>query len=68
MTDPIVDEVREIRAAIAARFGYDRARFHAWAREESSRTQTDSMELLPPIDRSTVSHTLIPSAPQYTES
>jgi hypothetical protein len=35
MTDTIVEEVREIRAAIAERFGNDRKRFLAWAREQS---------------------------------
>jgi len=32
MIDNIVQEVREARAEIAAEFGYDRARFWAWAR------------------------------------
>lgn len=32
MTDTIVQEVREARAEIAAEFGYDRAKFWAWAR------------------------------------
>jgi hypothetical protein len=32
MIDTIVQEVREARAEIAADFGYDRARFWAWAR------------------------------------
>ena len=32
MIDTIVQEVREARAQIAAEFGYDRARFWAWAR------------------------------------
>lgn len=32
MIDSIVQEVREARAQIAAEFGYDRARFWAWAR------------------------------------
>ena len=32
MIDSIVQEVREARAEIAAEFGYDRARFWAWAR------------------------------------
>jgi hypothetical protein len=38
-TDPIVDEVRAARAAIAEKFGFDRTRFHAWAREETRRRQ-----------------------------
>ena len=32
MIDSIVQEVRDARAEIAAEFGYDRARFWAWAR------------------------------------
>ncbi len=32
MIDSIVQEVREARAEIAAEFGYDRAKFWAWAR------------------------------------
>jgi hypothetical protein len=34
MIDSIVQEVREARAEIAAEFGYDRARFWAWARSQ----------------------------------
>lgn len=34
MIDNIVQEVREARAIIAAEFGYDRARFWAWARDQ----------------------------------
>jgi hypothetical protein len=33
--DTIVQEVRDIRAAIAAEFGYDRTKFIAWAREQT---------------------------------
>lgn len=33
MNDTIVQEVRDSRAAIAERFGYDRARIVSWARE-----------------------------------
>ncbi len=35
MNDTIVQEVRDSRAAIAERFGYDRARIIAWAREQT---------------------------------
>ena len=35
MNDTIVQEVRDIRAAIAAEFGYDRTRIIAWAREQT---------------------------------
>jgi len=34
MIDRIVQEVREARAQIAEEFGYDRARFWAWARDQ----------------------------------
>jgi len=34
MIDTIVQEVREARAEIAAEFGYDRAKFWAWARSQ----------------------------------
>ena len=34
-TDPIVQEVREARAAIAEEYGYDSARYLAWAREQT---------------------------------
>ena len=33
--DTIVQEVRDIRAAIAAEFGYDRTKLIAWAREQT---------------------------------
>jgi hypothetical protein len=33
--DTIVKEVRDIRAAIAAEFGYDRTKLIAWAREQT---------------------------------
>jgi len=33
--DPIVQEVREARAAIAEEFGFDSARYLAWAREQT---------------------------------
>ncbi|HBJ84044.1 MAG TPA: hypothetical protein DDZ88_09290 [Verrucomicrobiales bacterium] len=35
MNDTIVQEVRDIRAAIAAEFGYDRTKLIAWAREQT---------------------------------
>lgn len=35
MNDTIVQEVRDARAAFAERFGYDRARIIAWAREQT---------------------------------
>ena len=37
MTDPIVEEVRAARAAIAAEFGHDRERFLAWARDKEEK-------------------------------
>jgi hypothetical protein len=36
MIDPIVQEVRDIRASIAEQFGFDRARIIAWAREQTA--------------------------------
>ena len=33
--DTIVQEVRDIRASIAAEFGYDRTKIIAWAREQT---------------------------------
>lgn len=42
MTDTIVEEVREIRAALAERFGDDRRAFLAWAREQSRQTGGES--------------------------
>ena len=35
MIDFIILEVRDIRAAIAAEFGYDRTKLIAWAREQT---------------------------------
>lgn len=35
MIDPIVQEVRDIRASIAEEFGFDRERIIAWARAET---------------------------------
>lgn len=35
MTDRIVQEVRDIRAAIAAEFSYNRTKLIAWAREQT---------------------------------
>ena len=36
MNDTIVQDVRDARAAFAERFGYDRARIIAWAREQTN--------------------------------
>lgn len=36
MTNPIIDEVRAARAAIAAEHGYDRAKILQWARAEQA--------------------------------
>ena len=56
MNDTIVQEVRDIRAAIAAEFGYDRKKFIAWAREQTKQrkalgnTSPDKNEAaLPPV-------------------
>jgi N6-adenosine-specific RNA methylase IME4 len=36
MIDPIVQEVRDIRASIAEQFGFDRKRILAWARAQTA--------------------------------
>ncbi len=36
MIDPIVQEVRDIRASIAEQFGFDRTRIIAWARAQTA--------------------------------
>ena len=36
MIDPIVQEVRAIRASIAEQFGFDRTRIIAWARAQTA--------------------------------
>jgi hypothetical protein len=36
MIDPIVQEVRDIRASMAEQFGFDRTRILAWAREQTA--------------------------------
>jgi hypothetical protein len=48
--DSIVQEVREARAQIAAEFGYDRARFWAWARsqQEAERKAKHQLPTSPP--------------------
>jgi hypothetical protein len=38
--DTIVQEVRDIRASIAAEFGYDRTKFIAWARDQTRQRKT----------------------------
>lgn len=35
MNNPIIDEIREARAALAAEHGYDLSRINAWAREQT---------------------------------
>ncbi len=39
MTNPIIDEVREARAALAAEHGYDRQRIYEWARKAHAARQ-----------------------------
>jgi hypothetical protein len=34
-TDPIIQEVRDARASIAAEFGYDLSKYLAWIREQT---------------------------------
>ena len=40
--DTLVQEVRDIRAAIAAEFGYDRTKIIAWAREQTKQRKAMS--------------------------
>ena len=40
MTNQIIDEVREARAAISEEHGYDRAKILAWARAEQAARQS----------------------------
>lgn len=35
MNNPIIAEIREARAALAAEHGYDLARINAWARQQT---------------------------------
>lgn len=35
MNNPIIDKIREARAALAAEHGYDLARINAWARQQT---------------------------------
>jgi len=35
MNNPIIDEIREARAALAAEHGYDLSRINAWARQQT---------------------------------
>jgi hypothetical protein len=35
MNNPIIDEIREARAALAAEHGYDLARINDWARQQT---------------------------------
>ena len=39
MTNPIIAEVREARAALAAEHGYDRQRIYEWARKAHAARQ-----------------------------
>lgn len=48
MNDPIVQEVQDIRAAIAAEFGYDRTKLISWAREQTrQRKALENVSLKP---------------------
>ena len=39
MNNPIIDEIREARAALAAEHGYDLVRINEWARQQSAARQ-----------------------------
>ncbi len=47
-TDPIVQEVREARASIAAEFGYDLSKYLAWIREQTRLRKEASGKPPPP--------------------
>lgn len=47
-TDPIVQEVRDARASIAAEFGYDLSKYLAWAREQT-RLKKESVSQAAPV-------------------
>lgn len=48
-TDPIVQEVREARAAIAAEFGYDLSKYLAWIREQTQLRKEANGKPIPKI-------------------
>ena len=39
MNNPIIDEIREARAALAAEHGYDLVRINDWARQQTADRQ-----------------------------
>jgi hypothetical protein len=45
MIDPIVQEVRDIRASIAEQFGFDRTRILAWARAQTASRKASLIKL-----------------------
>lgn len=47
MNNPIIDEVRAARAAIAAEHGYDRAKILAWARAQQAIREQNGTEQMP---------------------
>jgi hypothetical protein len=64
MIDPIVQEVRDARAAIAAEFDYDLGKYIAWLREQTDARRAtlanpkanDSQQATPRAPRSAVGH------------
>jgi hypothetical protein len=48
-TDPIVQEVREARAAIAAEFSYDLSKYLAWIREQTQLRKETNGKPIPKI-------------------
>lgn len=65
MKNPIIDEVRAARAAIAAEHGYDREKILAWARSEQAaiknRTTNKPSLLTAPIPTKNRGRKLAPS-------
>lgn len=44
MNNPIIDEIREARAALAAEHGYDLARINEWARQQTLARQLQKQD------------------------
>jgi hypothetical protein len=70
-TDPIVQEVREARAAIAAEFSYDLSKYLAWIREQTQLRKEANGKPIPKIigsprrPQSRANSAYAPSEPLY---
>jgi len=47
MNNPIIDEIRQARAALAAEHGYDLVRINAWAREQTEAHRKQGFKTIP---------------------